>query len=72
MARGVLRESHMGPLFRRVVLVVHDEQGVGHLPYVILSLFCTTAVFRPDLIAAAVYRLADLFGLFRSQAESVF
>ena len=69
MARGVLLGSHMGSLFRRVV---HEERGVGHLPYVILSLFCTTAVFRPDLIAAAVYRLADLFSLFRSQSESLF
>ena len=59
----------MGTLFRRVV---REERGVAHLPYIILSLFCTTAVFRPDLIAAAAYRLADLFSLFQSQAESVF
>lgn len=59
----------MGSLFRRIA---RDERGVGTLPYVILSLFCTTAVFRPDLIVAAVYRLADLFSLFRSQAEAIF
>ena len=59
----------MGSLFRRVV---REERGVGTLPYVILSLFCTTAVFRPDLIAAAAYRLADLFSLFQGQAEAVF
>lgn len=59
----------MGSLFRRVG---RDERGVGTVPYLILSLFCTTAVFRPDLIAAAVYRLADLFSLFRSQAEALF
>ena len=59
----------MEPLIRRLV---RDEQGVGTLPYIILSLFCTTAVFRPDLIAATYYRFADLCSLFLSQAESVF
>ena len=59
----------MEPLWRRVV---REERGVGTLPYVILSVFCTTAVFRPDLIAAAAYRLADLISLFGSQVESVF
>ena len=59
----------MNSMLRRVV---GEERGVGHLPYVILSLFCTTAVFRPDLIAAAVYRLADLLSLLQSQVEFLF
>ena len=46
--------------------------SVGTLPYIILSLFCTVAVFRPDLITATYYRFADLCSLFLSQAESVF
>ena len=46
MARGVRPESPV-ELLRRVV---REERGVATLPYVILSLFCTTAVFRPDLI----------------------
>ena len=68
MARGVRPESPV-ELLRRVV---REERGVATLPYVILSLFCTTAVFRPDLIAAAAYRLADLFSLFQSQVEFLF
>ena len=69
MVRGALLGSHMGSLFRRVA---REKQGVGHPPYVVLSLFCTTAVFRPDLIAAAVYQLANLFSLFQSQSKFLF
>ena len=69
MARGVRPESQMESLLRRVL---RDERGVAQLPYIILSIFCTTAVFRPDLIAAAAYRLGDLFSLFQSQLVSLY
>ena len=49
-----------------------DERGSAVVAYLLIAVFISVAVFRPDLVAAGAYRLANLFGLFASQLEAVF
>ena len=57
-----------GPLKR----LLEKEQGHGVLAYALITGMFSVLVFRPEIAAAVVYRLADLFSLFLSQVAAVF
>ena len=52
--------------------LVTDESGHGLWVYALVTGFFSVLVFQPELIAAAVYRVADLLHLFLSQVNVVF
>lgn len=47
--------------------LVREEDGHGAMAYALVTAFFSVMVFRPELVAAAFYRMADLFSLFVSQ-----
>ena len=49
-----------------------DESGHGLWVYALVTGFFSVLVFQPELIAAAVFRVADLLQLFSSQLGVVF
>ena len=51
--------------------LVEQEDGHGPLAYALVTGVFSVLVFRPELAAALVYRLADLFSLFVSQTEAL-
>ncbi len=54
----------MTGLIRRLV---REEDGYGPIAYAMVTAFFSVMVFRPEIIAAAFYRLAGLVSLFVSQ-----
>ena len=64
VARYVRLHSVMTGLIRRLA---REDDGHGPLAYAVITAFFSVLVFRPELIAAAFYRLAGLVSLFVSQ-----
>ncbi len=52
--------------------MLEKEQGHGVLAYALITGMFSVLVFRPEIAAAVIYRLADLFSLFLSQVAAVF
>ena len=49
-----------------------EEDGHAVLGYALVTGLFSVLVFQPELAAAVVYQLADLFNLFLSQVQAVF
>ena len=47
--------------------LVREEDGHGPLAYALITAFFSVLVFRPEIVAAAFYRMVGLFSLFVSQ-----
>lgn len=52
------------PLLYRLV---RDESGYGLWAYALITGLFSVLVFQPELVAGAIFRLADLLNLFISQ-----
>ena len=57
------------PLLYRLV---RDESGYGLWAYALITGLFSVLVFQPELVAGAVFRLADLLNLFISQLGFAF
>ena len=56
------------PLYR----LVRDESGYGVWAYALITGLFSVLVFQPELVAGAVFRLANLLSLFISQLGFAF
>ena len=52
--------------------LLEEEDGHAVMAYALVTGLFSILVFQPELAAAVVYRLADLFNLFLSQVQAVF
>ena len=57
------------PLLYRLV---RDESGYGLWAYALITGLFSVLVFQPELVAGAVFRLADLLNLFISKLGFAF
>ncbi len=57
------------PLLYRLV---RDESGYGLWAYALITGLFSVLVFQPELVAGAIFRLADLLNLFISQLGFAF
>ena len=57
------------PLLYRLV---RDESGSGLWAYALITGLFSVLVFQPELVAGAIFRLADLLNLFISQLGFAF
>ena len=52
--------------------LVRDESGYGLWAYALITGLFSVLVFQPELVAGAIFRLADLLNLFISQLGFAF
>ncbi len=57
------------PLLYRLV---RDESGYGLWAYALITGLFSVLVFQPELVAGAIFRLADVLNLFISQLGFAF